>query len=496
MSVDKVLGNYINGKFILGQGDRVFYSRNPSKHFQVIGEIRETPEHVEDAIQAAHSALPQWRSLGLDGRAQALAKVAELVEFHQQKIAKTISLEMGKSYAESLVEARSIQGKITTTIKNLNHMLPPAVEGAPGEQRFRPLGVTTVIGPFNFPIHLLNTHVIPALLTGNTVIIKPSEVTPLCGQRYAELFHEAGIPAGVFNMVQGKGDIGAQLTSHPKVNCVIFTGSYATGRHIRQATFDQPFKKVCLELGGKNPAVVLDDADLDQATREILLGALLTSGQRCTATSRVIVTSGVADILKRKLMDALLKIRPSNPFDKNCFIGPLASEAAQERFFALLQQGRSEGAEPLIESVPLAGGAFVTPSMYEVNGDEAYLNEELFGPHISFQVVPDTVAALRCASQNQFGLSASLFTADESNFENFYNEVPAGVLNLNRSTNGASGLLPFGGVGMSGNWHAGGSEGARLSTYPVAMMRLPLHHITENIPLENQLKRNHKTSDS
>lgn len=443
---------------------------------------------IDEAVEAAHKALPKWRRLGLEGRILALRAVAAKVEAHHKRMAEAISLEMGKSMEEALVEAGSVKGKIESVIAQLDHTLPSAPSNAPGEQRFHPLGVIGVIGPFNFPIHLLNTHIIPALLTGNTIIIKPSEVTPLSAQRYVDLFVDAGFPEGVLNLVHGAGKIGGALSSHEKLNGVIFTGSYETGRRIREATFDQPHKKVCLELGGKNPAIVLDDADLAQATREILLGALLTTGQRCTATSRVIVTSGIAEALKRALTEALKKIEPSDPFAPNCFMGPLANLKAKQRFLSLLEQGRTEGARPLVESQNLTQ-AFVTPSLYEVKGDEPYLQEELFGPHLAFQVVENESEAFAWAAQNAYGLSASIFSARQDALEALYDQVPAGVLNWNRSTNGASGLLPFGGVGKSGNWHPAGSEGPRLSTYAVAVMSVPFGEITPHSGLDRQLAR-------
>ena len=491
------LGDYINGAFVK-RGGEPFASYNPARQGEVIFTAYEQRGSVDHAVSAARDALRGWRrgdapltpegvQIALERRIEALRAVAALVPEHQQRIAEAICLEMGKPLSEAMVEAGSIKSKIEGVIAQLEYTLPKAPRGAPGEQRFHPLGVVTVIGPFNFPIHLLNTHIIPALITGNTIVVKPSEVTPLCGQRYAELFEAANFPAGVLNVVQGQGGVGAALSSHPEVNGVIFTGSYDTGRKIRQSTFDQPHKKVCLELGGKNPAVVLDDADLDQATREILLGSLLTTGQRCTATSRVIATEQIAPALKQRLVHAFKHIRPLDPLDPDCFLGPLANEAAQKRFLALLAQGRAEGAEPWVESEAILGGAFVTPSIYGVNGDEPYLQQELFGPHLSFQIVKNQDEALAWAARNAYGLSASLFTQSLGAFEMFYDEVSAGVLNWNRSTNGASGLLPFGGVGKSGNWHPAGSEGPRLSTYPVAVMRVPYGQISAHATLERQL---------
>ena len=483
------LGDYINGEFILDLTSAPFHSMNPASLNDVICPARSREGSVDQAVTTATKALIEWRRMGFDGRVEALRRVAGLVEQHRDRIAEAITAEMGKPIKEARIEAGSIKSKIEGTIAQWAYTLPQAPPNAPGEQRFHPLGVVGIVGPFNFPIHLLNTHIIPALLAGNTVIIKPSEVTPLCGQRYMELFHEAHFPIGVLNMVQGRGDVGAALVAHEDLNGVIFTGSYETGRKIRQATFDQPHKKICLELGGKNPAVVLDDADLDQACREILLGALLTSGQRCTATSRVIATAQIAESLKHRLIDAFKRIKPLDPTREDAFMGPLANHQAQERFMHLLIQAKEEGAEPWVESVASSGGAFVTPSIYGVSGDEGYLEHELFGPHIAFQTVANEEEAYAWASQNRYGLSASIFTAREEAFEAFYERVPTGVLNWNRSTNGASGLLPFGGVGKSGNWHPAGSEGPRLSTYPVAVMSVPYGQLTSNPALEAQLHR-------
>ena len=481
------LGDYIGGVFYFGEGAPSLHSTNPATGARVSeGAPREGA--VEQAVAAARAALPAWRRAGVEARAEALRAVAAKVGAHQARIAEAITAEMGKPHAEAMVEAGSVKSKIEGTIAQLSHTLPPAPPGAPGEQRFHPLGVVAVIGPFNFPVHLLNTHVIPALLTGNTVVLKPSEVTPLAAQRYVELFHEAGFPPGVLNLVQGGGAVGGALSAHPGVQGVIFTGSYETGRRIREATFEQPAKKVCLELGGKNPAIVLDDAHIEQAAREIMLGALLTTGQRCTATSRVIVTRGAAEPLRRALVEGFKRALPSDPARPDCLMGPLATLASKEKFMRLLAQGRAEGARVLVESVPL-GAAFVTPSLYEVSGEEPYLGEELFGPHVALQVVESEEDAFEWAARSEYGLSASVFSARPEALEELYDRVPAGVLNWNRSTNGASGLLPFGGVNKSGNWHPAGSEGPRLSTYAVAVMSAPLGALTPSKELDALLSR-------
>lgn len=481
------LGNYIDGRFVPAQGGDRFRSSNPATEGEAVFEACSDAAEVHAAVLAAREALPAWRRASTAERVDALRRVQAALPDHVERIAEAITAEMGKPISEARLEAQSIGGKIDAVVDQLPHVLPAAPPGAPGEQRFHALGVVAVVGPFNFPVHLLNTHVIPALITGNTVVAKPSEVTPLAGQRYAELFDAAGFPRGAFNLVQGLGAVGAALAAHPRVTGLIFTGSYATGRRIREATFDQPYKKVSLELGGRNAAVVLDDADLEQAVREILLGALLTTGQRCTATSRVIATPGIAPALRDRLTEAFARIRPGDPRREETFMGPLATGSQRARYLDLLQMARDEGAKVLVESEALPGGAYVTPSLYAVGGGEAYLREELFGPHVDLETAADEQDAFRRAAASEYGLSASLFSMRREAFERFYDEVPAGVLNFNRSTNGASGLLPFGGVGQSGNWRAAGSLAPRLCTYPVAVMEAKYGSRTASKQLDGQL---------
>lgn len=479
-------GHYIDGNFQVGDGAS-FQSVNPAKGFETVFESRDGGAFVDDAVQAARAASKSWRRLSFGQRANALTKVADRVEAWVEPIAKAIAMEMGKSISESRVEARSIAGKIKGVIANCPSELADAPSAAPGEQRFHPMGVMGIIGPFNFPIHLLNTHVIPALITGNTVVIKPSEVTPLCGQLYAELFHEAGLPNGVFNLIQGEGGTGAAISTHADIDALVFTGSYETGRRIRQATFDQPWKKVCLELGGKNVALVLDDAHVEQTVRELLLGAFLTTGQRCTATSRLVITPKIADRLLTDLSKGLSKITSGDPFDSKSFMGPLATARSKASFKASLDGIRAEGAEVIAEGVEAAGsGAFVAPSLFRVSGKETALREEFFGPNICVEVAADESDAFERASRNDYGLSASLFSSRPEMLERFYDEVRVGVVNFNRSTNGASGLLPFGGTNKSGNWRPAGSVSPRLATYPVAVMQRAFGDMTAHPVLDGK----------
>lgn len=489
------LGNYVNGHFEgtvdASASASPFRSENPATLETVCDAIGD-PDAVARAVNAAHDAWPAWRRLTVAERAAALQRVAAAVPEHAPAIAAAITAEMGKVHSEALIEAKSVAQKLQDTIALYPHELSGAMSGAPGEQRHRPLGVVAIIGPFNFPVHLINTHLLPALLAGNTVVAKVSELTPLTGQRYAALFHAAGLPPGVFNLVQGGGPVGQALVTHPSVHGVIFTGSYNTARRIRQALFDMPEKKLALELGGKNPVVVLDDvaedpARLDHAVREILLGALLTAGQRCTATSRVIATPGVAPALRERLTTAFRTIRPGDPDSPDTFLGPLASQTATRHFLRGLDAAKADGARVLVDSEHL-GACFVTPSLYEVAGHESLVHEELFGPNVAFELATDPADAFRRASNSRFGLSASIFTESKDAFEAFVDAVPTGVVNWNRSTNGASGLLPFGGIGMSGNFSPGGSGSLRIGTYPVAVMQIPSTQRTPNAALDAALR--------
>lgn len=473
-------GSFIAGRFVPAVSGALFESVNPALPAHVVLRAVSDTSAVGAAVDAARAALPGWRRTPLDERVAMLRRLQERLPHHADGIARAITAEMGKPLSEARVEAASIGARLDGIVALLPHALPPSPDPSAGQQRWHSLGVTAVVGPFNYPIHLLNTYVLPALVTGNTVVAKPSEVTPLAGQLYAALFEDAGLPPGVFNLVQGLGTTGAALVSHPDVRNVIFTGSYHTGRAIREATFDQPWKKVVLELGGKNTAIVLDDADLPQATREILLGALLTTGQRCTATSRVIASPAVVDELRARLMDALPRVLPGDPLDEATFMGPLATRASRDRYLHLLQAAREEGAVVHVESRASQNGSWVSPSLYEARGPLRLLHEEAFGPNLVFEAASSEDDAIARAAQGSYGLSAAVFSARREMLERVWDDVPAGIVNFNRSTNGASGALPFGGIGRSGNFQPGGSLSPRLCTYPVAMMEQAHGAITAN----------------
>jgi succinylglutamic semialdehyde dehydrogenase len=331
-----------------------------------------------------------------------------------------------------------------------------------------------VLGPFNFPLHLAHGHVVPALATGNTVVLKPSEVAPACAQAYAEAAEEAGFPPGVFNLVQGRGAAGALLASHPDVDGVLFTGSYATGVNLLEANAHRPGRMLALELGGKNTAVVLDDAPLEKAAYDVLYSALATAGQRCTAVSRVVVERGVA----ARFVDLLVRHAPGftcgKPSQEGVFHGPLATQAGLEKFQRFQRVAEDEGHATLLASRALAGGHYATGAIHLVERPRpgsAYEHEEIFGPDLAVYVADDLEAACARAEATPYGLTASVFTASEARFEACAARLRVGCLGWNAPTVGSSSRLPFGGVKHSGNHRPAGLFSTTYCAYPVAVQR-------------------------
>ncbi|MCA9605162.1 MAG: aldehyde dehydrogenase family protein, partial [Myxococcales bacterium] len=343
--------------------------------------------------------------------------------------------------------------------------------------RYRPHGVVGVLGPFNFPLHLCHAHVLPALLLGNTVVVKPSEVTPLAGQRYAEAMDAAGFPPGVVNVVQGGGAVGGAIVADPNVHGLAFTGSWPTGRRILEAALDRPEMLLALEMGGKNMCVVREDADLRQAIHEVVTSGYLTTGQRCTCADRVLVHESLADAFVDGLRQVLAGLRFGDPEDAGCFAGPMATSRAKAGFLAAIEKARAGGAEPIVPGGARDGGAFVAPSLHRlpkgVHALAGYTDHELFGPDLCVETFEDDAEAIAALNGTPFGFAHSVFTQDLEAFGVYEREVRTGILNRNRSTNKASPRLPFGGVKKSGNFRPAGAWAGRNLCYPLAQIHNP-----------------------
>lgn len=467
------LGNVINGSF--KEGTITLKSKNPSRNFEQVFSTTTDPAHVLLAIDSAKKALSSWAYASPHQKQVFFSQLKACFIKNEAIIAEAISDEMGKIKSEALIEAKSLSARIDLMLDHgATRVKTEVLYDLRAETRYHHQGVLAVIGPFNFPAHLVNAHVIPSLLMGNTVIVKPSEVCPQVGELYAKCFLEAGFPPGVFNMIQGDGSIGKLLCAHPFIDGVLFTGSYPTGRALQELLIDQPHKILALELGGKNFAVVMDDADLEQAVLEIVQGAFLTTGQRCTATSRVLIHENIFAEFSRLLLAITKKIEPDLLKNEGMF-GPLATEGALHKFKAGLDRARGEGAEVLLESRFFDGGAFVTPSIYRVKSSHpitGYLSEELFGPNLALETFNSLNQAINRINESPYGLSNAIFSLDHNNCDRLYRETKSGVLNFNRSTNGAYGQMPFGGVNKSGNQRAAGIDAVRYASFPVAITSL------------------------
>ena len=473
MAIIEGRGDLIGGRFVPAKGD-VLRSEDPAHDFAPVYETQTRPDHVDAAVDAARRAAEPWADLSTQERVDRLQALRACFVDAIEEMADAIVRETGKPLREARGEAGALAPRIdlmaTDGLARIETLRP---SGVLGEARAHPQGVLAVIGPYNYPAHLINAHVIPALMSGNTVVIKPSEACPYSGEVYAKACAAAGLPPGVVNMVQGGADVGRALVAHPEVDGVLFTGSFQTGRAITETCLDQPHKILALELGGKNAAVILNDANLSQALAGVVQGAFLTAGQRCTATSRVLVQRGVADAFIDALTRACQALRPGDPLDDKAPFGPLANRRAFERFCAIREGAAKEHTTTLVAGETLDGGAYVTPSLHLLEKEQApgYLDTELFGPDLCVELVDDLDHAIDRLRKSPYGLSNSLFSADDQAFEHFYRRTRSGLCNHNRSTNGASGKLPFGGVGMSGNQRPAGVDAMRYTTYPVAILR-------------------------
>jgi len=474
-SIDPV-GDFIDGSFLVPEGEALV-SWNPARIDTKVLETRYDPQRIELAAEAAADALPGWAALTRDERWDQLHVFHDALATMSESIAEAITLETGKLRSEARAEAGSLLTRFSAALKMLRvHDQDGPLDVAEGESlEHQPLGVVGIIGPANYPIHLSHAYALPALLAGNTVVIKPSDLTPLAGQRYAEAAHAAGLPPGVMNVVQGAGPSGSALVANKHLRGLWFTGSYKTGQLIKRAALDRPDLMVALELGGKNMVVILDDADLRQAAHEIVVGGYLTTGQRCTATERVLVHASRKDELVKALTRLVSNLRFGDPDDDTNFAGPLISHAGRDRYLRSLEAAQAGGAEPLLAPRRLDGGAYVSPSLHllpdGIHDLAGYTDEELFGPDLSVEVFESDDEALALLSLNPFGFVNSVFTEQRPRFERFRDQAFSGMFNWNRSTNNASSNLPFGGVGRSGNFRPGGSHTPRSVTFPMAVLQ-------------------------
>jgi acyl-CoA reductase-like NAD-dependent aldehyde dehydrogenase len=484
------LGNFIGGEFVAPTGTALV-SRNPAADGAVVFETGYSVGAVADAAKAAAAAQPAWAALTQAQRADHLARFKDAIAARAKDLADAIVLETGKLRSEAAQEIQTLLGRFDLVKAAIAGDLKPG-QVAPGETlRYAPLGVVGVIGPFNFPLHLCHAHVVPALLLGNTVVVKPSDVTPLCGQRYAECAKAAGLPPGVLDVVAGTGEVGAAMVTEPAIRGLCFTGSWAVGRRILEAALDRPELLVALEMGGKNACVVLDDCALRQAVHEVVLGGYLSAGQRCTGTERVLVHRKIADRFVDALAKVVRELKFGNPEDGSNFAGPVVTAAALDKVEKAIEAAKKGGAEAIVAGQKLAGGYFRSASLHRLpDGCHAiagYTDTEIFGPDLSIEVIDSDDEAIAVLEASPYGFVNSVFTASRERFDAFGARVHTGHLNRNRSTNLASPKLPFGGVNKSGNYRPAGAWAHRNVVQPVAVLEHVLGSITPHAQIAPHL---------
>lgn len=477
----------IAGTWFVGQGAPLV-STDPGSG-DVLHRLHEASgEQVGAAVAAASDAFPSWSATPLETRIEILLRYEAALRADHARLSDSLSRETGKPRWEAKTEVDAMVAKVAISIEMLGQRRRAQeleLPGAVASTRYRPIGVLAVLGPFNLPGHLPNGHIVPALLAGNTIVFKPSELTPGIGMRLIELLEEAGLPAGVVNLVHGGRAVGQALVSDAEIDGVLFTGSYAGGRAIAHTLADRPETMLALEMGGNNPLVVDEVENLEAAVVHTILSAFITAGQRCTCARRLIVARGPwGDRFLAELVDQIGRLRVGLQSDQpECFIGPMISSAAAERLVEAERALRERGGRSL---VPLRtddrSPALLRPGLIDVSAIRDRKDEEFFGPLLQVIRVRDFDAAIKEANHTAYGLAAALLSDDRARFERFVHEVRAGVINWNRQTTGASGKLPFGGLGHSGNHRPAGAWAADYCSDPVATLEADALALPESLP--------------
>ena len=462
--------NYIGGRWIEASGGKSFANVNPATGEEIGRFPSSDARDAAQAVLAAESSFGSWSRMPVPERGKILRRFAELLSDHREEIARIETLEMGKILSESIGD---VQEGVDTAeyaagegVRFFGRTAPSALPDKACLTFRKPFGVAALITPWNFPAAIPCWKLMPALLAGNTVVLKPSRESPCTAEKLVELLAAAGVPEGVVNLVQGSGSVaGKALCEDPGVSVISFTGSTAAGAEIARIGGGL-LKKVSLELGGKNGQIVMDDADLELALEGALQGAFGTTGQRCTAASRLILHKGIHDEFLSMLVDRAGKIKIGSGLDEETRMGPLISEAQREKVHGYVESGKKEGARlecggEFYTENGCGRGFFYKPTIFSNAAPGMKIaQEEIFGPVLSVFRAGGLEEALDVINGVGYGLSASIYTRDVNAAMRAVREIEAGVVNINSSTIGAESHLPFGGVKKSGNGHAEGGWAA------------------------------------
>ncbi len=461
-----IFHNYINGEWVASVSGRTFEDRNPARWSDLIGLFpRSSAEDVDRAVAAARAAFPAWRRMPAPQRGEILRRAGYLLRARKNEIARAMTREMGKPFFETRGD---VQEAIDTayyaaseTRRLFGHTVPSELPDKFNMTIRQPLGVVGVITAWNFPVAVPSWKIFPALACGNTVVFKPSEDAPHSGMLFVQTLIDAGVPPGVINLVHGDAEAGAALVEHPDVNAISFTGSSEVGARIG-GICGRLHKRCSLEMGGKNPLIVMEDADLELVVNGVLWGAFGTTGQRCTATSRLILHEAVHDEVVERLCEAARRLRLGDGNEEGTNMGPLINQVALEKVQHYVEIGLKEGARLVLGGKRATGpgleeGFFFEPTIFvDVRPEMRIAQEEIFGPVLSVLKVSSLEEAIEVANSVRYGLSSSIYTRDIGRAFRAIQELEAGIVYVNAPTIGAEAHLPFGGVKQTGNGHREG----------------------------------------
>jgi succinylglutamic semialdehyde dehydrogenase len=467
------LSNYINGEWQAGSGP-LLATIDPSTGRQTWASNESTASDVRRAAEAARDKFEDWALASLEERIAICQRFRDLLKENAEDLATTIAEEVGKPLWEARTEVATMAAKIDISVQSYNARTgESAAKVADGNAvlRHRPHGVFAVFGPYNFPGHLPNGHIVPALIAGNTLVFKPSEYAPRTALKTVQLWEKAGLPAGVLNLVNGGRETGIALGQEPLIDGVLFTGSSPTGAALHRQFAGQTSKMLALEMGGNNPLVVWDVKDIDAAVHHAVMSAFISAGQRCTCARRLIVqdTPGAQAFIDRLVeVAARLAVGPSNA-EPQPFMGPVVSSAVAARLVQAQAEMAEKGGKVLLQMRQLNPDAgFVTAGIVDVTDAAQIPDEEWFGPLLQVIRVKSFDDAIKVANATQYGLAAALLSPSEELWKRFAVKARAGIVNWNRPTTGAASSAPFGGVGKSGNHRPSAYYAADYCAYPVA----------------------------
>ncbi len=466
---------FIAGVWQAGQGE-AFESLNPVSQAVIWQGQGATAGQVEAAVQAARQAFPAWGRRPLEERIAVLERFAACLKDKADLLARAIGEETGKPLWEATTEVTSMVNKVAISIQSYRERTGEKsgpLADATAVLRHKPHGVVAVFGPYNFPGHLPNGHIVPALLAGNCVLFKPSELTPLVAELTVKCWIEAGLPAGVLNLLQGARETGVALAGNPGIDGLFFTGSSRTGNLLHSQFAGRPDKILALEMGGNNPLLVDQVRDVEAAVYTIIQSAFISAGQRCTCARRLLVPTGSwGDALLARLVEVCRQIKVGRYDEQPApFMGSVISLQAAQQLLAAQADLLARGATALLTMTqPQADAALLTPGIVDVTAVAARPDEEFFGPLLQVIRYSSFEAAITEANNTAFGLAAGLLSDDKARYEQFWLESRAGIVNWNKQLTGAASTAPFGGIGASGNHRPSAYYAADYCAYPVASL--------------------------